>query len=176
MSGFRLRFVTATSHRLFPDEILLFSKQDVWYLSYTIASWQIGTAMTMFPAKIFFHVTNMRTLIIFRNWGIYDVELSQWRKDTFLPQASEHITNIRLGNKHFGTVRFDFGGLGRGRFGIGRTPFGKEGGDIPYLEVTSRRPGNSWFRTVKIFMGVGKEADEALEAAYNILHQDSQEE
>lgn len=176
MAGVRPRIVASASPRLFPGERLMFSKQDVWYLYYTVASWQIGTSMTAFPVRIFFHVTNMRALSIFRNCGILDMELSQWRKDTSLPQSSEHITDIRLGSNHFGTVRFDFWGLGRGRFGIGRTPFGKEGGDVPYLEVTSRLPGNARFRTVKIFMGVGKEADEALETAYNILHQDFQEE
>lgn len=176
MSGLRLRFVTSTSPQLFPGEKLVFSKEGVWYLTYTVASWQIGTAMTTFPARILFHITNMRVLTVLRQFGILDTEICQWRAGTSLPEASEHITGVRMDRKHFGLVRFDFFGLGRGRFGIGRTPFGKEGGDVPYLEVTSRRPGNVRFRTVIVYMGVGKAADEALEAAYNILHQDFQEE
>ena len=176
MSGLRLRFVTSTSPRLFPGEMLMFSKQGIWYLSYRLAPWQFGEGMTIFPMKISFHVTNMRALTIFRHCRILNMEISQWHTNVSTSRASERITSIRMGRKHFGLVKFDFWGLGKGRFGIGRTPFGKEGGDVPYLEVTSRRPGNVRFRTVIVYMGVGRAADEALEAAYNILHQDFQEE
>ncbi len=169
MSGFQARFTTSAQPRLFPGEMLMFSKQDVWYLSYRLPPWQFGEGMTIFPMRISFHVTNMRALTIFRHWGILNMEISQWHTNASTSRASERITSIRMGRKHFGLIKFDFFGLGKGRFGIGRTPFGKEGGEVLYLEVLSKRPDKSRSRTMRIFMGVGKEADDEVKSAYTAL-------
>lgn len=169
MPVFQARFTTSAQPRLFPGEMLMFSKQNVWYLSYRLPPWQFGEGMTIFPMRISFHVTNMRALTIFRHWGILNMEISQWRTNISTPNASEHIIGIRMDRKHFGLVKFDFWGLGKGRFGIGRTPFGKEGGEVRFLEIISQRPDKSHSRKLRIFMGVGKEADEELESAYKAL-------
>lgn len=169
MPGLQARFTTSAQPRLFPGERLMFSKQDVWYLSYRLAPWQFGEGMTIFPMRISFHVTNMRALTIFRHCGLLNMEINQWRVNISAPQASEHITSVRTDKKHFGLVKFDFFGLGKGRFGIGRTPFGKEGGEVLYLEVLSKRPDRSRSRTMRIFMGVGEEADEEVKSAYTAL-------
>ena len=173
MPGLQARLTTLASPLLFPGERLMFSKQDVWYLSYSVAPWQFGKAMTMPPLmRISFHVTNMRALTIIRHWGLLNMEITQWRMNISAPQPSEHITGVRMDTKHFGLVKFDFWGLGKGQFGIGRTPFEKEGGEVPFLEVLSKRPDKSHLRTMQIFMGTGKEADEAVESAYtNLVHE-----
>ena len=97
------------------------------------------------------------------------MELSQWRVLTPKSQATEVISKVTVGKKHFGNVRFDFFGLGKGQFGMGSTPFDKQGGEVPYLEIASEIREGSRFRTAQIYFGVGIEAEEDLDTASKLL-------
>ena len=178
MACFHPRFVWTAPPlpRLLPDERLLFSKENVWYFSYRLPAWQFGESLPV-PLLIglFFYITDKRAVTVVRHSKTLDIEMIQWRPQAAAPEASEVLTSVRVGTKHFGSVKFDFFGLGKGHFGIGRTPFGKQGGDVPYLEFTSKRHGALHARTVQIYMGVGKEAKEELDAAHSILLEDFQE-
>ena len=122
-----------------------------------------------FLLSLFFYVTDKRAVTVVRHSKMLDLEFSQWQPHVATPAATEFITNVGIGQKHFGTVRFDFCGLGRGRFGIGRTSLAKEGGVVPYLEITSMRPGESRARIVQIYMGIGTEAEDNIQSAYAAL-------
>ena len=156
--------------RLLPGESVLFSKKKLWYYKYRYPPWSYGEGEPLpLILNVSFHITDKRAALVVQHERILNIEMSFWLPRISAPEATEFIRSVAVREKHFGTVKFDFFGLRRWRFGISRTPFDKSGGNVPYLEIISGRPGESRSRTVEIYMGIGKEADEELESAHNVL-------
>ena len=120
--------------------------------------------------KIEFHITDQRTVLVFQQIRILNIDVSQWFTGTSATIASDFIRSVAIKKQHFGIAKAVVLGIDIiGPFGIGRTPFDKSGGDVPYLEIVSSLPGTSRSKTTKIFMGIGEEAENELESAHNIL-------
>ncbi len=154
--------------RLVPEESILFSKENVWLYESTCPPWPTTIGMPDPLLMIEFYITNQRTVVV-EHLRVLNVEMSQWFPGTSAATARDFIKSVAVQNRHFGMVKWDIFGFGRWRFGLGRTPFDKSGGNVSYLEVISGLPSASRLRTTKIFMGIGKEADEELEFAHKIL-------
>jgi hypothetical protein len=155
--------------RLLPEESILFSKQNVWLYESTCPPWPPTIGMPdPLLMMIALYITNQRTVVV-EHLRVLNVEMSQWFPGTSAATARELIKSVAVRNRHFGTVKWDIFGFGGWRFGLGRTPFDKSGGNVSYLEVISGLPSASRLRTTKIFMGIGKGADEELELAHKVL-------
>ena len=155
---------------LLADEKVLFANSKLWYFVHSYTPWQIGENWPIpFLVNAAFYATERRALTIVRHCGILNVELSQWTPGVAVSQGTEIISNVRIGYRHFGSVRFDFFGLGRGRFGNGTTGFGPSGEDVPYLEIVSRRQADTRTRTVQLFMGTGEDGKREIELAHKVV-------
>ena len=155
--------------RLLPEESIAFAKEDVWLYEFASPPWPTTIGM---PDPLLgmngFYITNQRAVVV-QHMVVLNIERSQWFPGTSAAIARDFIKTVAVPNRHLGMVKWDICGFGRWRFGHGRTPFDKSGGNVPYLEIVSALPSAFRLRTTRIFMGIGKEADEELESAHKVL-------
>ena len=127
---------------LLPGEEVLYSRDPIWYLVHRFLPWQFGENHPIpLLMGLSFHITSQRALTMLRHCGVLDMEISQWREDAAPQDATEFITEVRVGERHFGKVRSDLFGLGRKRFGTCKTRFGPDGEYVPYVQIVSRMEG-----------------------------------
>lgn len=155
--------------RLLPEEKILFSRENVWLYKFRCPPWPATIGMPdPLLATLGFCITDQRAIVV-QHLRVLSVETSQWFPGTSATTARDLIRSVALQNKHFGSVKWDISGLGRGRFGLGRTPFDKSGGNVSYLEIISGLPSASRLTAAQIFFGIGEEADEELGSAHKVL-------
>ena len=154
-----------------PGEEILFERENVWYFTHECLPWQFGEICPIpLLVNIGFFVTTKRAITVLHHCSIFVVEISQWYPGVEEQKASEFIADVSMGKRHFGSVKFDFFGLGRKTVGISPTRFGATGKEIPYLEIRSKAPRKEKrVRRIQLFLGDRQEDEEALGTVHRIL-------